>query len=475
MKGTVLAIVAAAVSVQHALAGVEWRLAFADEFDGERLNPEVWGVIPPGESGYGAWDAWMTDRPEFAKLENGMLVLTGDTNSVPRKGERAFLTGGIMTKGKLNFRYGRLEIRARFEDQKGAWPAFWMLREREVDGWPMDGEIDILERLNSDAFVYQTVHTWASRRWKCEGNGAYAKIRPGCFNVYAIEWYPDRIVWTVNGSATFIYSRLLERPWKDVTGRIPERWPFDRPFYLMLDMQLGGDWVGEIDAGTLPVRAFVDYVRFYVGKDEDGRLIGEAGKPKPLPRVRAIVPAGAGIPERASCAVKFPVRDVDDVGKIASAARADKGVWLDFEGFDANLADRAVDALHKAHVQDDRIAIVSTNAEALAYVSSKFPAVRRIWRVGVVVKAGKVTRITFDTRDATNADVIIEDLLAEANRLGVRDLCVDAEGRFFSDEIVSRLRANGFRISVENVKDRRTALHYGEIDGIDSIVTTKGD
>lgn len=118
-----------------------------------------------------------------------------------------------------------------------------------------------MERLNHDTFVYQTVHsnyTYNLKEDKNPPNGAVASIRPNDFNVYGVDFWADSLVFHVNGVKTFTYPRVKT----DQEGQFP----FNIPQYLLIDMQLGGTWVGEVDPTGLPVEMIVDWVRHYQWK-----------------------------------------------------------------------------------------------------------------------------------------------------------------------------------------------------------------
>ena len=157
----------------------------------------------------------------------------------------------------MGFSDGRIEIRARLHGAKGAWPAFWLLPENEP--WPDGGEIDIMERLNYDSIAYQTVHSAYTYTLGINDNppqGSTGRIDPDGYNVYCVEMHRDSLVFFINDKRTFAYPRIQT----DKKGQFPFT---DKDFYLLLDMQLGGSWVGKVDTADLPVEMEIDWVRFY--------------------------------------------------------------------------------------------------------------------------------------------------------------------------------------------------------------------
>jgi beta-glucanase (GH16 family) len=146
---------------------------------------------------------------------------------------------------------------------KGAWPAIWMLAQDSE--WPDGGEIDIMERLNFDSIAYQTIHSNYTYRLKIKDNpkqGSTGIINPHKFNTYAVEKYADSLVFFINNKRTFAYPRIKT----DKEGQFP----FDKhKHYLLIDMQLGGSWVGSIGQNDLPVEMEIDWVRFYEFKNNN--------------------------------------------------------------------------------------------------------------------------------------------------------------------------------------------------------------
>lgn len=231
----------------------DWELVWEEEFDGTDIDYSVWSKIPRGKSD---WNNYMSDYDSLYEVADGNLILRGIVNNVLPNDIAPFITGGIFTKDKKVFGEGRLEIRAKLNGATGAWPAFWMLPENAQ--WPLGGEIDIMERLNYDTIAYQTVHTNYTYNLNIKNppNGATAPINPEDYNTYAVEKLSDSLLFYINDNLTFKYSRIET----DEEGQFPFN---DQDFYLLLDMQLGGSWVGKVDPETLPVEMYIDRVRFY--------------------------------------------------------------------------------------------------------------------------------------------------------------------------------------------------------------------
>lgn len=234
----------------------EWKLVWQDDFEGNVIDSTKWSKIPKGNS---EWDKHMSDDAACYAVYDGKLHLRGINNPDTVKDARPFLTGGVFSKGKFAFQYGRIAIRAKLECAQGAWPAMWMLAEKDKYGsYPHNGEIDIMEHLNFDDIIYQTTHSYYTLKLKQENNpphGGTAKLNINEYNVFGLEWYPDRLVFTLNGRETFRYTKV-----ENVDA---SQWPYDQAFYIMIDQQLGGNWVGKVDPQHLPVQMIVDWVKVY--------------------------------------------------------------------------------------------------------------------------------------------------------------------------------------------------------------------
>lgn len=231
----------------------KWTLTWEENFNDTVLDSSIWSKIPRGTSD---WNNYMSDYDSLFAFENGSLILRGINNTVLPNDTAPYLTGGIFTKDKKTFGFGRLEIHAKLNGATGAWPAFWMLPA--VGNWPHGGEIDIMERLSYDDFAYQTVHTYYTKILGIDEPQRFgtSPINPDDYNTYIVEKHPDSLVFYINNVHTFTYPRIET----DKEGQFPFA---DQEYFLMLDMQLGGNWVGAVDPNDLPVEMAIDWVRFY--------------------------------------------------------------------------------------------------------------------------------------------------------------------------------------------------------------------
>ena len=237
----------------------EWNLVWEDNFDQTSgLDTATWSKIPRLEVNP-EWRKYMTDDEACYDVADGNLILRGMINPNREQDTAAYLTGGIYTKYKRPFYGGRLEVKAKLQGARGAWPAIWMKPfDEDRLPWPSGGEIDIMERLNFDSIAYQTVHSVYTHKLGIKDNppqGSTGRILPDDYNVYAVEMYPDCVVLFINDVKSFTYPRIET----DKEGQFP----FDKPYYLLIDMQLGGSWVGGIDDKDVPVEMKVYWVRYY--------------------------------------------------------------------------------------------------------------------------------------------------------------------------------------------------------------------
>jgi beta-glucanase (GH16 family) len=242
-----------------------WVLTWSDEFDGANGSaPDAtkW-VMETGGHGWGNEELeYYTARAENAHLESGKLVITArkERYTGPDGVTRDYTSARLKTLGKFSQKYGRFEARMKIPAGQGLWPAFWMLGDDIVTtGWPGCGEIDIMENVGFEpATVHGTLH--GPGYFAGHGlSGSYA-LRRGRFSddfhLFAVEWEPTAIRFYVDGD---LYETRTP-------ADVPKggRWVYDHPFFLLLNVAVGGGWPGSPDKSTnFPQTMLVDYVRVY--------------------------------------------------------------------------------------------------------------------------------------------------------------------------------------------------------------------
>ena len=234
-----------------------WRLAWADEFSGEEIDRSSWRRCKR----YGSpWNRHMSPLDSLVQAKNGVVELWAINTPEGHQDSLKFLTGGLESRGMRTIKNGRIDVRARLERAQGFWPAIWMMPESELP-WPEAGEIDIMEHLNFDDYIYQTVHSGhieGLRKPKTQHDHK-EMVDVTQFNIYSVEITDSEIIYYINNRKTFTYPRLEPEP--------EGQYPFDDyEYYMILSAQLGGHWIGPIEAEQLPVKMEIDYVRFYERK-----------------------------------------------------------------------------------------------------------------------------------------------------------------------------------------------------------------
>ncbi len=243
-----------------------WQLVWSDEFSYTGLpDAAKWGY-DVGAHGWGNKELqnYTDRRKENARVENGVLII-----EARRDGSKTqpYTSARLVSKGKGDWTYGRIEVRAKLPSGRGTWPAIWMLPTNRNYGtayWPDNGEIDIMEHVGYDPdVIHGSAHTKLyhhSINTQKTGKTKVDSARSG-FNVYAVEWTPEEIRWYINDQQYFKFvNERLSSPAADY-----RQWPFDKPFHLLLNLAVGGDWGGAkgVDDSIWPQRMEVDYVRVY--------------------------------------------------------------------------------------------------------------------------------------------------------------------------------------------------------------------
>jgi beta-glucanase (GH16 family) len=243
-----------------------WALVWSDEFNGPNgssVDASKW-VAETGGDGWGNKELeYYTARTKNAYTQDGNLVIKASREKYTGADgvARDFTSARLKTQGKFSQAYGRFEARIKIPRGEGMWPAFWMLGDDIGKvGWPACGEIDIMENIGKEpATVHGSIHgpgyigtVGLEAAYKLPAGQQFADD----FHVFAAEWDPDVIRLYVDDHLYSTRPRAALNPgWK---------WPFDHPFFLLLNVAVGGDWPGNPDAAMVfPQSMLVDYVRVY--------------------------------------------------------------------------------------------------------------------------------------------------------------------------------------------------------------------
>lgn len=227
-----------------------WSLSWSEEFSGNALDQTVWNYdIGTGNWGWGNNELqYYTNSSQNLFLENGMAHIVARQQNF---GTSNYTSARINTSNKFNFTYGRLEARIKLPMGQGLWPAFWLLGQNinEVS-WPSCGEIDVMEHVNNNDYINGTLH------WNQNGhqyNGSTASFDHNAFHQYMIEWDENKIKWFIDGIS-----------FKTMTITSSNMNAFHSPFFIILNLAVGGQWPGSPDNTTsFPAEMLVDYVRYY--------------------------------------------------------------------------------------------------------------------------------------------------------------------------------------------------------------------
>ena len=241
----------------------EYKLKFSDEFNGEDgslPNSELWTRCSRENPTWKRFTAQTEEgQAKTAYIENGKLVTRAIANTLDGEGDVDMISGAIESSGKVNFTYGRVEGRLKTTPHTGNFPAFWMMPQDNSKGWPNAGEIDIWEQIDSEDKAYHTIHTNVSYNLKKGAtNSGNVSCTAGEYHVIALQWEPELLTWYVDGKKAFSYAKST-----DETLLSEGQWPFDKPFYLILNQSVGnGSWAAQCDP-AFQYETLFDYVRVY--------------------------------------------------------------------------------------------------------------------------------------------------------------------------------------------------------------------
>jgi len=234
------------------------KLIWSDEFNYNGLPDSSHWNYDTGGHGWGnaELEFYTEQRKENARVENGCLVIEARNE----KWQNANYTSArLVTKGKGDWKYGRIEVRAKLPRGFGTWPAIWMLGSITPLQWPDDGEIDIMEHVGFDpGVIHGSIHCKKYNHIIHTQKTAVTQLADcmDAFHVYALEWDKNSVRIFVDDKKYFSFAN-------EHSGYAA--WPFDQPMHLLLNIAIGGGWGGQkgIDDSIFPQKMWVDYVRVY--------------------------------------------------------------------------------------------------------------------------------------------------------------------------------------------------------------------
>jgi len=226
-----------------------YKLVWSDEFDSTSISVANWN-FETGGNGWGNHEKEYYQK-DNASVADGNLIITAKKQTV---GSNNYTSARMTTLAKKEFTYGKIEARISIPIGQGLWPAFWLLGANiNTVNWPECGETDIMEHINTDSLLYGTMH------WNNNGHTSYGNKVPvdsiSNFHIYTIEWDAKAIRWLVDG---------VEYHSADISNGVNNTGAFQKPFFIILNLAVGGDWPGQnVDESKLPASMYVDYVRVY--------------------------------------------------------------------------------------------------------------------------------------------------------------------------------------------------------------------
>ena len=258
-----LLLTASALTAQSRDRHLEgYRLVFSDEFNspnGSQPDPQVWSRCQRHISD---WNYCFKDHPRTAEVRNGALLLRA-FRCEDEQDTVTMWSGGVESKNKMSFQYGRVEVRLKTRRHDGNFPAVWMLPQPPCAEYPHGGEIDIFETIDRQMTSYHTTHSHFTLNVVSENErrNHFRRdfVNVGRWHVYAVEWTPEALAYFVDGQLVDTYRKSTDS-WALANGQ----WPFDHPFYLILNQAVGrqNSWARPADSSyTYETR--IDWIRVY--------------------------------------------------------------------------------------------------------------------------------------------------------------------------------------------------------------------
>jgi len=229
-------------------------LIFEETFNGASINTSIWsydlGNGCPNLCGWGNHERQLYNK-------ESVIVKEGELTLKASKQDSLYYSGKIHTKDNFQFQYGTVEARAKLPKGHGLWPAIWMLgTDIGSVGWPACGEIDIMEYVGrKPSVIYTSMHTPSSFGETINSKQTSIQNIEEGYHIYKMHWTKDAITFYIDAKEVYKYAPM---------DKNEKTWPYDKPFYLILNMAIGGDFGGpDVDDTIFPQDFKIDYIKVY--------------------------------------------------------------------------------------------------------------------------------------------------------------------------------------------------------------------
>ncbi len=234
-----------------------YQLVWSDEFNGTgAFDSTKWAFCPRQTS---AWNEYLTSLPAYASQDGGGNLVLKMDNATIAGDPVPYHSGGIQSLGKFSIAYGKIEVSAKFTQGQGSWPAIWMMpvpATADTSSWPGCGEMDIMEHINNSSVINETVHNLSVDNANGASSATHtASYNTTGYNTYGLVWTPTAVQFYVNNVLQYTYNKVASGGW--------HQYPYNVPFYIILNQSGGAGWPGPITNSNLPFTMQVDYVRVY--------------------------------------------------------------------------------------------------------------------------------------------------------------------------------------------------------------------
>jgi beta-glucanase (GH16 family) len=234
------------------------KLVWSDEFNYKGLpDAKKWSYDTGGHGwGNNELQYYTANKSKNARVENGNLIIEAHKETV---GKNLYSSARLVSKGRGDWKFGRIDIKAKIPSGLGTWPAIWMLGSTTPLKWPDDGEIDIMEHVGYDqGNIHASVHTkkynHIQRTQKTDS--VFVKDCSTAFHIYSVEWNAEHLTVLLDNQVYFHFNN-------NHTGY--DAWPFNNPMHLLLNVAVGGFWGGlkGVNSSIFPKKMEIDYIRVY--------------------------------------------------------------------------------------------------------------------------------------------------------------------------------------------------------------------